>query len=106
VMALVLLLLVTQVPLGATLGLPLWAGIGVVVTVFIVVIAAKWPMLSDIPASFYGFASVVALALVGGKLAVTTVSLDNPFINIVISLVIGAALGYVSQKVALALAKK
>jgi Na+-driven multidrug efflux pump len=63
-------------------------------------------MLSDIPASFYGFASVVALALVGGKLAVTTVSLDNPFINIVISLVIGAALGYVSQKVALALAKK
>jgi hypothetical protein len=48
----------------------------------------------------------VAFALVGGKLAVTTVSLDNPFINIVISLVIGAALGYVSQKVALALAKK
>jgi len=37
---------------------------------------------------------------------VTAVSLDNPFINIVISLVIGAALGYVSQKVALALAKK
>jgi hypothetical protein len=37
---------------------------------------------------------------------VTTVSLDNPFINIVLSLVIGGLLGYVSQKVALALAKK
>ena len=106
VMALVLLLLVTQIPLAATLGLPLWAAIGVVITVFIVVIAAKSPMLSDIPASFYGFASVVALALVGGKLAVTSVSLENPFINIVISLVIGAALGYVSEKVAGVLVKK
>jgi hypothetical protein len=100
VMALVLLLLVTQIPLGATLGLPLWAAIGVVITVFIVVYAAKWAVLSDIPASFFGFASVVALALAGGKLGVTSVSLDNPFVNIAISLIIGAAFGYVSEKVA------
>ena len=47
------------------------------------------------------------LALAGNKLgAVTTASLENPFINIVISLIIGAVLGYISQKIALALVKE
>jgi tetrahydromethanopterin S-methyltransferase subunit C len=77
------------------------------ITVFILVYAAKAPMLSDIPASVLGYAATAGLALAGNKLgAVTTASLENPFINIVISLIIGAVLGYISQKIALALVKE
>ena len=107
IMAYIALLLVTQIPLGAALGVPLWAGICVLITVFILVYAAKSPTLSDIPASVYGYAAVAAMALAGNKLgAVTSASLDNPFINIAISLIVGAVLGYVSEKVAGALVKK
>ena len=104
IMAYIALLLVTQIPLGASLGVPLWAGICVLITVFILVYAAKVPMLSDIPAGVLGYAATAGLALAGNKLGTVTVaSLDNPFINIVISLIIGAILGYISQKIALAL---
>jgi hypothetical protein len=107
IMAYIALLLVTQVPLGATLGVPLWAGICVLITVFILVFAAKQPMLSDIPASVYGYAAVAAMALAGNKLgAVTSGSMENPFIVIVLSLIAGAVLGYISEKIAGALVKK
>ena len=43
VMAYIALLLVTQVPLGGALGVPLWAGICVLITVLILVYAAKSP---------------------------------------------------------------
>lgn len=101
------LLLVTQTPLGASLGVPLWGGICVGVAVFLVVYVAKSPMLSDIPASVFGFASVAALSLAGGKLGVlTAASLENPLINIVISMVIGALFGYVSEKIAGVIVRK
>ena len=107
IMAYIALLLVTQIPLGATLGVPLWAGICVLITVFILVYAAKSPMLSDIPASVYGYAATAGLALAGNKLgSLTVASLDNPFINIVVSLVVGAVLGYISEKIAGALVQK
>src|SRR5271156_2934690 len=107
IMAYIALLLVTQIPLGSALGVPLWAGICVLITVFVLVYAAKAPTLSDIPASVYGYAATAGLALAGNKLgAVTTASMENPFINIVISLIIGAVLGYISQTIALALVKK
>jgi len=105
-MAYIALLLVTQIPLGAAVGVPLRAGICVLITVFILVYAAKAPMLSGIPASVYGYAATAGLALAGNKLgALTSASLENPFINIVISLIIGALLGYVSQKAADAMVK-
>ena len=101
------LILVTKISLGATLGGPLWAGICVAITVFVLVYAAKYAMFSDIPASVFGFASIAALALAGGKLDfVMTPSLENPLINIVISMVIGALFGYVSEKIAGAIVKK
>jgi hypothetical protein len=107
IMAYIALLLVTQIPLGATLGIPLWAAICVLITVFILVYAAKFSMLSDIPASVLGYAAVAGMALAGNKLgALTAASLENPFINIVISLIIGSMLGYISQKVAEAMMKK
>ena len=101
------LLAISQMSLGATLGVPLWAAICVTLSVFMLVIAAKNPMFSDIPAAVFGYASIAALALDGGKLsAVTAASLENPFVNIVISMVIGALFGYVSEKVASAMAAK
>ncbi len=107
VVALLLLLLVTKIPLAGALGLPLWAAICVLITVFIAVYAAKSPMLADIPATVLGFASVVGLALAGNKLgAITATTLENPFINIVLSMIIGAIFGYISEKVAGVLVKK
>ena len=72
------------------------------ITLFILVIASKWAKLGDIPASILGYAPLVAFL---GKNA-TTVSFDNPFVNVVISLVIGAVLGYLAEKLTAALAKK
>lgn len=103
----VALLAISQMSLGATLGVPLWAAICVAISVFVLVIAAKNPMFGDIPAAVFGYASVAALALAGGKLsAVTAASLENPFVNIVISMVIGALFGYVSEKIAGAIVQK
>jgi len=101
------LLAVSQTSVGATLGVPLWAAVCVAVTVFVLVIAAKNAQLSDIPASVLGYASVAALALAGGKLDfVAKPSLDNPLVNIVISMVIGALFGYASEKAAGLIVKK
>jgi len=104
VMGLILLLLVKFIPLSGALGAPLWIGICVLITLFILVIASKWPTLGDIPASILGYAPLVAF--VGNSAAVTAVSFDNPFVNVVISLVIGAVLAYLAEKLTGALAKK
>jgi len=106
VMALIMLLLVVYVPLGALLGSPLWIGICVFITLFILVYATKVAMLNDIAACILGYAALAGFALEGKNMAVAAGSLDNPFIKVVISLVIGAALGYIAEKAAGALAKK
>lgn len=101
------MLAVTKLPLSATLGVPVWAGICVAVTVFLLVIAAKSSLFSDIPAGVLGYASVVAISLAGDKIGLTTAAtLENPLINIVISMVIGALFGYVSEKAAGAMVAK
>jgi Protein of unknown function (DUF1097) len=106
VLAWIALLAITQIPLAGTIGLPLWAGICVGVTVFILVMAASNASLSDIPASVYGYAPVAAYALLATKLdTLTSAGLTNPLINIVISMIIGSLFGYVSEKIAGALAK-
>ena len=106
ILAWIALLLITQIPLANSIGLPLWAAICVGLTIVVLVMAATNAALSDIPASVYGYASVAAYALAGGKLGfVTAATLENPLINIVISMAIGAVFGYISEKVAGALAK-
>jgi hypothetical protein len=107
IVAWILLLMVTKIPLAGALGLPLWAAICVLITVFVAVYAAKAPMLADIPATVFGFAAVVGLALAGNKLgAITAMTLENPFFNIAVSMIIGAIFAYVSEKVAGVLVKK
>ena len=86
------------------LGAPLAAGIVVAIAIVVMVLAANIPTLSTIPATVYGFATTAGFTLLagGGKLgALTSGALaDNPLMNIIASMVIGAVFGYASEKVA------
>jgi hypothetical protein len=87
--------------IGASLPPVVWASICVGIGVAAMVLLANMPLFASIPAQVYGFASVVALALLpatpGGM---TTVSMANPVIAIILSMIIGAGFGYLSEKVA------
>jgi hypothetical protein len=97
-------------PLADTLTLPVWAGIVVGITVMLMVLAAKVPAFSTIPASVYGYAAVFAYllqtpeALTKEKLL--SVSLGNAFLIVVISMILGALFGFVSGKMAGAMTAK
>jgi hypothetical protein len=82
-------------PLGA-LAVPVAVGIGATV----IVLASALPLLATIPAGVYGFAAIAGL-IVAGKVPATQAILPT-----VISILIGAAFGIVSEYVAGALAKK
>jgi hypothetical protein len=82
--------------LGA-LAAPLAVGIGAT----IIVLSSKLPFLGTIPASVYGFASIAGLILLGEGVTPTGALLPT-----IVSIVIGAAFGYVSEAVAGALTKK
>ena len=106
VLAAVMLVLTTKVFAGA-IGVPAGAAVAVVITVFVAVIAAKIPTLSDIPATVLGYAPVAAFALLLGKLDPLVGDFaENPFLAVVASLIVGALFGYVSEKAAGALAAK
>jgi hypothetical protein len=91
-------------PLADTLTLPVWAGIVVGITVMLMVLGAKIPAFSTIPASVYGYAAVFAYllqtpeALTREKLM--SVGLSNAFLLVVLSLVVGALFGFASAKMA------
>ncbi len=97
IMAFVALLLITQV----NLGLPgvIWPSLVVGVTAAILVLGAKIPALSVIPATVYGYASTAGYGLLSGA-SLTEVNLANPLICVSLSLVIGGLFGIVSEKLA------
>lgn len=84
--------------LGAlgTLAAPVAVGLGATV----IVLASALPLLGAIPASVYGFAAIAGLILVG------KVSAPQAIVPTIISIVIGAVFGIVSEYVAGALTKK
>ncbi|HTK41750.1 MAG TPA: DUF1097 domain-containing protein [Gemmatimonadales bacterium] len=103
--------IILSFPLGDRLGLPLWAGIVVGITVFIMCIAAHLKALAVIPASVYGYAATFAYLLLTAQAMViaemTAVDFKrNAFLFIVISMVLGALFGMASAKLGAALAKK
>jgi hypothetical protein len=105
VVAWIALLIITKTGLADTIGLPLWGGIVVGVTVLIMVLLAKVPALATIPAMVYGYASVAAFALLTGKFAeLTAANFDNALIAVVVSMVVGAILGWISEKIGGAMA--
>ncbi|MFO7476948.1 MAG: DUF1097 domain-containing protein [Methyloceanibacter sp.] len=92
-------LLVAGAAIGGSLPAAVWPAICVGVGVAAMVLLANVPAFSMIPAQVYGFASVAAYVLMkGGNL--TAVSMENPVVVIVLSMMIGAVFGYVSEKVA------
>jgi uncharacterized protein DUF1097 len=76
---------------------PVAVGLGATV----ICLASKVPFLGTIPASVYGFASIAGLFLLGTGMSPTRALLPT-----ILSIVIGAAFGYVSEALAGALGKK
>lgn len=76
---------------------PVAVGLGATV----IVLASSVPLLATIPASVYGFASIAGLILLGAGMTPTMALLPT-----LLSIVIGAAFGYVSEAVAGALTAK
>ncbi len=71
------------------------------VTVGLMILASQVPLLSAIPAAVYGYAATVAFALMKTGASVTAADIaTNPLLNIVISMAIGALLGFLSEKIA------
>ena len=90
------LLLAGQLGALGQLAAPLAVGIGAAV----IVLASKLPILATIPASVYGFASIAGLVILG-----TGMTPQGALVPTILSVVIGAAFGYVSEMVAGALTK-
>jgi len=90
-------LLAAQLGALGTLAAPVAVGIGATV----IVLSSKLPLLATIPASVYGFASIAGLILLAPGMTAT-----RALVPTILSIVIGAAFGYVSEAVAGALAKK
>jgi len=90
-------LVAAHLPLG-TFALPVAVGLGAA----IIVLSSKVPLLSAIPASVYGFASIAGLMLLGGPGMTPTKAL----LPTIVSIIIGAIFGYVSEALAGALTKK
>ena len=82
--------------LGA-LAAPVAVGVGATV----IVLSSKLSLLATIPASVYGFASIAGLILLGEGMTAT-----GALVPTILSIVIGAIFGYVSEAVAGALTKK
>ena len=106
------LLIIRYVPISA-LGV-IWPAIVVGVTVFCLVIVASVEQLSAVPANVYGYAALVgyslhqhATATAAGPLdSLGAASFANPLVLLIVSFVIGAALGYLSGRIAKMMTKE
>ena len=76
---------------------PIAVGLGATV----ICLASKVPFLAVIPASVYGFASIAGLFLLGQGMTPT-----SALVPTILSIIVGAAFGYVSEAIAGALTKK
>lgn len=95
IMAAVALALIAKVGGG-----PAGAAVCVGVTVAIFILGANIPLLAAIPAAVYGYSAVAALALLKPGEDIFSVDIvSNPLINIVVSMVIGSVLAFVSEKI-------
>jgi len=94
IMAGVALALIAKVG-GGPVSVALYVGI----TVAIFILGANIPALAVIPAAVYGYSAVAALALLKPGEDIFSINVvTNPLINIVVSMIIGSAFGFVSEK--------
>jgi len=97
IVGMVAVLLAGQLGALGSLAAPVAVGLGAT----LIVLASKLPLLETIPASVYGFAAIAGLILLGSGMTPVKALLPT-----VLSILIGAAFGYVSEVVAGALTKK
>ena len=90
-------LLAAQLGALGALAAPLAVGIGATV----IVLSSKLPFLGTIPASVYGFAAIAGLILLREGMTPT-----GALVPTILSIILGAAFGFVSEAVAGALTKK
>jgi len=94
-------LAVASASVGASLPANMWVALCVGLGVAAMVLLANVPLFANIPAQVYGFASTVAMALLPATPgSVTEASMANPVVTIILSMIVGAIFGYVSEKVA------
>ncbi len=109
VLAVIAALVILNVNGAAALGLPLWAGIVVAISVFALCMAANVPALAAIPASVFGYAPTFAYLLQTPDMlstqVMTSASLANPIIFISISIAVGSGFGMLSGKLGAVLTK-
>jgi hypothetical protein len=103
--------IILSVPMADSLGLPVWAGIVVGVTVCVMCLAAHIKAFSVIPASVYGYAATFAyLLLTAQAMAIAELTAvdfhRNALLFVILSMVLGALFGIASAKLAGALTKK
>ena len=84
-----------------------WPAIIVGITVFFLVIVASVEQLSCVPANVYGYAALVGYTLSAGALgALTAPNNTNPLFLTIVSVILGAILGYLMGQLAAALKTK
>ncbi len=102
IIAWIALIVLTVLPVAATLGVPLGAALVVFVSIVVMVLAASVPAFAAIPVTLYGYAGVIAYALLAGKLGPALLApslVENPLLSVGVSMVAGALLGFVAQKI-------
>lgn len=92
------ILLAHQLGALGDFGAPVAVGVGA----FVICLASAIPWLAVIPASVYGFAAVAGLVLLGGMWD----NSQDAIVPTVVSVLIGAIFGYVSEAVTNAITKK
>ncbi|MCL6250331.1 DUF1097 domain-containing protein [Altererythrobacter sp. KTW20L] len=86
-------------PLGG-LDVPVALAIAVGIGAAVICLSSKVPLLSTIPASVYGFASIAGSMVLAGKAP------EEAVLPTIVAIIIGAVFGYVSELLANALTKK
>jgi hypothetical protein len=92
--------IVLTIPLGETLGMPLWSAIVVAVTAFTVVFASNLQIFGAVPASVLSYAATFAYLLqTSDKMSIATltnINFDNPLLLISLSVIFGGLFGKLS----------
>lgn len=92
--------IVLTIPLGDTLGMPLWSAIVVAVTAFAVVFASNLQIFGAVPASVLSYAATFAYLLqTSDKMSIATltnINFDNPLLLISLSVIFGGLFGKLS----------
>ena len=93
------------------LPLPVWAGLMVGITTAIFVLLAHIPIFAAIPGTVIGYAGTFAYLLGNPKVLLSNdvllgATIQNPLVNITISILVAAAFGLVSLKLATLMSTK